>query len=475
MASRSLSRSRSSRAGRSRRAPPANGFPANSISCAGSVSEAEAKVEAFRSKSNLFVGANNTTLSNQQLSEISTQVSQLRAQKADAEAKAQLIRDTLRSGQSIESSEIVNSELIRRLSEQRMTLRAQLAEQSSTLLPQHPRIRELRAQIADLDQQIRQEGERLVRTLEADAKVADARLQSLLTQLRPAQGPGRLEQRPATSTARAGARGQGPARSVRILSRQIPRGDRPRQHRRGARRCAHHLARGRVEHAVFPEEAADGADRVACDLHAVLGLCGDRRAARRRASRARRLPLPEPPPSADPPPDQRPRQRLRPRGRTMCCPGAGAPGPDHRGGRPSDAPSSVACAGRAGRSGCDRRTGRRASCAAGEAGRRVAVVGAARDVGTTLTAIALARSLARDARVVLVNSHSASPNIDVISNDPAAPGIADLCARRGPFSDIITRDRFSRVQLVACGPSRGSARGADASACSCSAQVCSKR
>jgi succinoglycan biosynthesis transport protein ExoP len=147
------------------------------------VSEAEAKVEEFRAKSNLFVGANNTTLSNLQLGDINTQVSQLRAQKSDAEAKARLIRDTLRAGQSIESSEIMNSELIRKLAEQRITLRAQLAEQSSTLLPQHPRIRELRAQIADLDSQIRQEGERLVRTLEADAKIADARLRTLMASL----------------------------------------------------------------------------------------------------------------------------------------------------------------------------------------------------------------------------------------------------------------------------------------------------
>ncbi len=147
------------------------------------VSESEAKVEDFRAKSNLFVGANNTSLSSIQLSELSTQVTQLRAQKSDAEAKARLIRDTLRAGQSIESSEIVNSELIRKLAEQRITLRAQLAEQSSTLLQQHPRIRELRAQISDLDSQIRQEGERLVRTLEADAKVADARLQTLTASL----------------------------------------------------------------------------------------------------------------------------------------------------------------------------------------------------------------------------------------------------------------------------------------------------
>ncbi len=147
------------------------------------VSEAEAKVEDYRAKSNLFVGSNNTSLVNQQLTELSSQVSAARAQKADAEARARQIREALRSGQALDSSDVTNSELIRRLSEQRVTLRAQLAEQSSTLLPQHPRIKEMRAQIADLDQQIRAEGDRLVRSLESEAKVAGARLETLSANL----------------------------------------------------------------------------------------------------------------------------------------------------------------------------------------------------------------------------------------------------------------------------------------------------
>ena len=60
-----------------------------------------------------------------------------------------VVRDALRSGAAIESSDIVNSELIRRLSEQSVTLRAQFAEQSSTLLAQHPRIKEMRAHEAE--------------------------------------------------------------------------------------------------------------------------------------------------------------------------------------------------------------------------------------------------------------------------------------------------------------------------------------
>jgi succinoglycan biosynthesis transport protein ExoP len=86
----------------------------------------------------------------------------------------------LKSGEPIESSDVLNSELIRRLSEQRVTLRAQLAEQSSSLLGNHPRIKELRAQIGDLDLQIRKEAETLARSLENDSKLADARVAAQL-------------------------------------------------------------------------------------------------------------------------------------------------------------------------------------------------------------------------------------------------------------------------------------------------------
>jgi polysaccharide biosynthesis transport protein len=144
---------------------------------------AEAKVEAYRAKSNLLVGNNNTTLSAQQLGDMTAQLSAARAQKSDSESKAKLIREMLKSGQPIESSDIVNSELIRRLSEQRVTLRAQLAEQSSTLLDNHPRIKELKAQIADLDHQITEGAATIARSLDNDSKIAGARVDSLSASL----------------------------------------------------------------------------------------------------------------------------------------------------------------------------------------------------------------------------------------------------------------------------------------------------
>src|SRR4030081_1863182 len=57
------------------------------------VAEGESRVEDFRSKSSLFVGTNNTTLSNQQMGELNTQLNNARALKSDAESKARLIRE----------------------------------------------------------------------------------------------------------------------------------------------------------------------------------------------------------------------------------------------------------------------------------------------------------------------------------------------------------------------------------------------
>src|SRR5882724_3209486 len=147
------------------------------------VAEAESRVEDFRSKSSLFVGTNNTTLSNQQMGEINTQLNNARALQSDAESKARLIKEMLQSGKPIEASEVLNSELIRRLSEQRVTLRAQLAEQSSTLLDNHPRIKELKAQLSDLDRQLREEASKISRSLDNDSRIAGGRVEGLSASL----------------------------------------------------------------------------------------------------------------------------------------------------------------------------------------------------------------------------------------------------------------------------------------------------
>jgi succinoglycan biosynthesis transport protein ExoP len=88
---------------------------------------------------------------------------------------------------------------------------------------------------------------------------------------------------------------------------------------------------------------------------------------------------------------------------------------------------------------------------AADHGRRVVVVGAQRHIGTTLTALALARELSRHARVVLIDLAFGHPNLAAVAVDPAAPGIADLVRGAASFGAIITRDRESRAHIVPAG------------------------
>ncbi|HEV2545212.1 MAG TPA: exopolysaccharide transport family protein [Methylobacterium sp.] len=146
------------------------------------VAEAEAKVEAFRAKHGLIGTGSNATaqpLSTQQLSELSSQLSQARTIQADLTARAKLLKDMIKEGRAFEIPDVANNELIRRTVESRMAMRAQLALESRTLLPAHPRIKELTAQVQDLENQIKAAAERVVRTLENDAKIAGARVESL--------------------------------------------------------------------------------------------------------------------------------------------------------------------------------------------------------------------------------------------------------------------------------------------------------
>jgi succinoglycan biosynthesis transport protein ExoP len=407
------------------------------------VTEAEGKVEDYRAKSNLFVGSGSTSLANQQLTELSSQVSAARAQKADAEARARLLRDALATGRSLESMDIGNSELIRRLSEQRVALRGQLAEQSSTLMPQHPRIKEMKAQIADLDQQIRSEGERLARSLENEAKVAGARYDTLSAAL------DQLKKQSASTS--------GQDVQLRALEREA----KAQRDLFESYLAKYREATARDSIAAAPADARVISRAVVSNIPyfpkkmpivlivAFASFCLSTAivviSALLRADTYRPAAMP-----AAAAPVAAPRRSLfaRTRSTDRLPAAANLPVPPRTPPAVAAQPVSASVAAVAAQ-----------LVQAGEGGRRVAVIGSARNAGTTLTAIALARTLARSARVVLIDLSFVSPNIDVISNDPQAPGIADLVHGAASFGDIITRDGATRLHLVAAGQAGNDAAG----------------
>ncbi len=388
------------------------------------LADAEAKVEGFRAKSNLFVGTNNTTLSNQQLGELNSQLAAARSQKADAEARARFIRETLKSGQSLESADFLNSELIRRLGEQRATLRGQLAEQSSTLLDNHPRIKELKAQIADLERQIKGEGERLARSLENDARIAGSRVETLgsnLDQLKQQAASTNEQDIQLRALEREAKAQRDLLESYLAKYREIT----SRENLGAVPSDVRVISRAIVSNTpFFPKKVPIV---LIASLATLLIAAGFIATGELMAGAVYR----EAP--------------LAPELDEHAFAGRAEPHMAEVG------PDVAPVAAEAPASASEQAIAELAGALAGEAGKRIVVAGAARHIGTTLTALALARELGKHARVVLVDLAFAHPNLAAFAADPAAPGIADLVRGGASFGAIISRDGASRVHVVAAG------------------------
>jgi exopolysaccharide transport family protein len=146
--------------------------------------EAEQRVEDFRAANDLFEGDNNATLASQQLGELSSELSRVRAERSSVEARVLSVERALESGAALDTlPDVISSPLIERLSEQQVRLNAQIADLSTTLLPQHPRIRALRSQVNDLNAQVREQAQRVLQGLRNEAAINREREQELISAL----------------------------------------------------------------------------------------------------------------------------------------------------------------------------------------------------------------------------------------------------------------------------------------------------
>ena len=148
------------------------------------VKEAEGKVAAFRNSSDLLLGQDQNVLATQQLSEIATELSRTRAARAAAEGRAQSIRDAMKRGVALDTvSEVLSSPTIQALRERQAALKAQIADLSTTLLEGHPRLRSLRSQNRDLDNDIAREASKVQASLETEADASRQREAALAAEM----------------------------------------------------------------------------------------------------------------------------------------------------------------------------------------------------------------------------------------------------------------------------------------------------
>ena len=139
--------------------------------------------EQYRLQTGLLAGSNNMTVSGQQLADINTDLSKARTSQADAQAKAQMIRDLLERGLAADVPDVINNDTVRRIAEQRVQVQGQLALESRTLLPGHPRIKALAAQVEEYDRALKGAAKQAATTLENEATIAGSRVKNLETVL----------------------------------------------------------------------------------------------------------------------------------------------------------------------------------------------------------------------------------------------------------------------------------------------------
>jgi polysaccharide biosynthesis transport protein len=153
------------------------------------VTEADARVASFRIEHDLYAGADgNTSLIDQQLSDIATQISQSQERQSTATSRANVLQSMIAAGKPIDSVPAVqDSPVITRLVEQKSELQAEKAQLLARLLPNHPNVAALTAQIAEINQQITVEGKRIADALQAEADIEatiEASLRDQLTRLK---------------------------------------------------------------------------------------------------------------------------------------------------------------------------------------------------------------------------------------------------------------------------------------------------
>ena len=144
----------------------------------------ERAVENYKKNHNLLEVSHGTGLSQQQMSEINSQLIISRAQRAEAEAKYVQVESILSSGHDIDSvSDVLNSALIGSLRTQEAEVQRKYSEMLVEYGARHPRLIQMQAELNDIKAKISSEVKKIASGLKHNLDVARVRENSLAASL----------------------------------------------------------------------------------------------------------------------------------------------------------------------------------------------------------------------------------------------------------------------------------------------------
>jgi polysaccharide biosynthesis transport protein len=148
------------------------------------VIDLEGEVERTRVQIGRAIGGQQrTTLIDQRLSELQTELTKADAVKNEADVKWRTAKELMSTGSAASLPELQKSPLIQSLEGQRVRLERQISELSATLLPGHPRMQQLNADLGGLRRQLTSEISKFSQGLEKEARSASLRVDTINKQI----------------------------------------------------------------------------------------------------------------------------------------------------------------------------------------------------------------------------------------------------------------------------------------------------
>lgn len=146
----------------------------------------QSAIAAYKAVHGLNDAAPGSSLVDQQMAAINTQIVQARSDLAEKQAQSDRVQAMMRAGNGGDIAQVVSSPLIVQLRTQQADLVRQLGELSPQYGPLHPKMKALQSEKTDLDRKIAQEVDRLAGAIGSDVAVARAHLNSLEASLKKA-------------------------------------------------------------------------------------------------------------------------------------------------------------------------------------------------------------------------------------------------------------------------------------------------
>ena len=148
------------------------------------VLQAEAEAERYRARTDQFrIGPQNTPINDQKMATLSEELTKAEAARSEVEARWRTARDLLQSGSAEVLPDVQRSPIVQGLINQRVRLERQVAEASASLLPAHPRMQQLNADVAGLKRQITAEVQKVVQSIEKDHAAAVFKAETIKKQM----------------------------------------------------------------------------------------------------------------------------------------------------------------------------------------------------------------------------------------------------------------------------------------------------